>query len=303
MDEVTTQPPVSIPPNESFFRRISPIAFVILALAVVFVLYQILAGVITILLLGKLASPEVAGWMRAATAAGQILCILVPTLLLTRARYGRIVDPLRLKFPSPLDILVVAVALVALQQVLQGYMIAQDAIPLPPQIARYVKMFKGMIEETYRMLVTAESPLEFAGVVFTVALVPAVVEELLFRGLVQRDLEKLGGGIRAAVIAGVLFGAYHLNPFSVVPLVALGIFFGFVVYRSRNITLAMTAHFLNNFMACCTLYYGLSDDYLVLAPAGPASPQMIWMNTGVCALVFVAALYYFVRTTSHDHIT
>jgi uncharacterized protein len=300
MDEVTTQPPVTLPPKEPFFRRISPIVFVILALGIVFVLYQIIAGVLTILLLGMITSPEVATWMRVATAGGQILCIFVPTLLLTRARFGRIVEPLRLRLPSPLDILVVTVALVALQQVLQGYMIAQDAIPLPPQIQRYVKMFKDMMEETYRMLVTAGSPLEFAGVVFTVAFVPAIVEELLFRGLVQRDLEKLGGGIRAAVISGVLFGAYHLNPFSVVPLVALGIFFGFVVYRTQNITLAMTAHFLNNFMACCTLYYGLSDDYLVLAPLVPASPQLVWMNTGVCALVFVAALYYFVRTTPHD---
>jgi uncharacterized protein len=302
MDEVTSQPPVSAPPQESFFRRISPIAFVLMALTIVFVLYQILAGVITILLLGKIDSPEVAVWMRVATAGGQILCILVPTILLARARYGRIVEPLRLRLPSPLDILVVAIALVALQQVLQGYMLAQDAIPLPPQIQRYVKMFKEMMEATYRMLVTAGSPVEFAGVVFTVAFVPAIVEELLFRGLVQRDLEKLGGGIRAAVIAGVLFGAYHLNPFSVVPLVALGIFFGFVVYRTQNITLAMIAHFLNNFMACCTLYYGLSEDYLVIAPVGPASPQMVWVNTGVCTLVFVAAVYYFIRTTSHDQI-
>jgi len=302
MADVMVTPEPAPPPKEPFFRRISPIAFVILSLALVFVLYQVVAGVVTILLLGQIATRETAVWMRIATAVGQVLCILLPTLLLARARYGRIVEPLRLRLPSPRDIVTVCIAVLALQQILQGYMIAQDAIPLPPQIQRYVDMFKRLIEETYRMLVTAQSPLEFAGVVTTVALVPAIVEELLFRGLVQRDLEDAVSGMGAAVIAGVIFGFYHLNPFSIVPLVVLGVFFGFIVHRSKNITLAMTAHFLNNFIACCALYLNLGDDYLVFAPGGGASAKAVFFNTLASVVVFIASTYYFARGTAHDDV-
>ena len=291
---------VTMAPREPFFRRISPVAFALLTLLIVFVLYQLIAGAATLVLIGWIPTQETAAWMRLATAAGQILCIFVPTVLLARARYGRVVEPLRLRLPRPLDIIIVGIAVVALQQVLQGYMIAQDAIPLPPQLQRFAEMFKNLIEQTYAMLVTARSPLEFVGVVVTVALVPAVVEELLFRGLVQRDLEQAAGGLRAAVIAGVIFGMYHLNPFSIIPLVVLGVFFGFVVYRSQNVVLAMTAHFLNNFIACCVVYLNLGENYLVFAPGGGTNPTMVSFNTLACAVVFVAATYYFVHATARD---
>jgi uncharacterized protein len=302
MADSTVTPGIPPPLKEPFFRRISPIAFVILSLVLVFILYQVVAGVVTILLVGQIATRETAVWMRIATAAGQILCILVPTLLLARARYGHVVQPLRLRLPSPRDIVTVCIAVIALQQVLQGYMIAQDAIPLPSPVQRYVDMFKRLIEETYRMLVTAQSPLEFVGVVATVALVPAVVEELLFRGLVQRDLEDTMSGMGAAVLAGVIFGFYHLNPFSILPLVALGVFFGFVVHRSKNITLAMTAHFINNFIACCALYLNLGDNYLIFAPGGGTSARAVFFNTLASAVVFVASTYYFARGAAQDDV-
>lgn len=296
VDSTTTVPP----PQEPFFRRISPFAFVALSLLIVFVLYQVVAGAITLLLMGKITAHSTAVWIRIATAAGQVLCILLPTLVLTRARYGRMREPLRLRLPSPRDILTVGIAVVALQQVLQGYMVLQDTIPLPPQVQRYIDIFKNLIEETYRLLVTAQGPVEFVGVVATVALVPAVTEELLFRGMIQRELEETSGGMGAAVIAGIIFGMYHLNPFSIVPLVALGVFFGFVVHRTQNITLAMTAHFLNNFIACCALYLNLGDNYLVFAPGGGGGSRALFFNTLACAVVFVAATYYLFRTTSHD---
>lgn len=301
MTDIFPAPQPAPPVQESFFKRISPALFIILSLALVFVLYQVIAGLLAILLFGSVLTQETAVWMRIATAGGQILCILIPTLLLTRARYGRIVEPLRIQLPSLRDIVMVSVALVALQQVLQGYMIAQDAIPLPPQIQRYVQMFEDMIERTYRMLVSAQSPVEFAGVVATVALVPAIAEELLFRGLVQRDLEKVTGGIRAAVIAGVIFALYHLNPFSIVPLIVLGVFFGYVVHRSQNITLAMIAHFLNNFLACCTTYFNLGDEYLVFGSGEVSGWSGVLVNTAVGALIFIAATYAFVRGYSHQN--
>jgi membrane protease YdiL (CAAX protease family) len=242
-------------------------------------------------------------WVRWSTLIGQLLFILVPTLILTHLRYGKIREPLRLRLPTVAQILVVLVGVFALQQVLQGYMMLQEAIPLPAGVQRWVDLIKDMFEATYRLLVTATSPLELLLVVLTVAVVPAVSEEVLFRGLVQRDLESLVGGTKSAVIAGLLFALYHLNPFSLVPLATLGIVFGLIVYRSGNLTLAMIAHFLNNFLASLALYYNIDEDFLMTAPEGGARLGLHWYVVfavvGQCTTLYASPDRHMQRKVSH----
>jgi uncharacterized protein len=298
MTETQVRIPVDgIPEPESWFRRLHPAAFVILALGVIFILYQVIGGGAAILLAGGRITPDTVPLVRWSTLLGQILLMLLPTILLTRLRFGSILQPLRLHLPRPVDLLLAVIALLALQQVLQGYMLLQDAIPLPSKVQQLVDTLKELFEETYRMLVSAQSPGELLFVVVTVALVPAVCEELLFRGLVQRDLESAVGGGRSAVFTGIIFGLFHLNPLSVVPLIALGVFFGFLVYRSENITLAMVAHFLNNFLATVAVYFQIDEDFMVVTSFGSAGAGAIAANTALFALVFLGVMYYFVRIT------
>jgi hypothetical protein len=273
------------------------VPFVLTALAIVFFLYQIVAGGVTLLLAGGSITANTIDWVRWSTLIGQLLFLLVPTLVLTHLRYGRIVLPLRLRLPTVPQVIVVLIGVFALQQVLQGYMLLQEAIPLPAGLQRWVDMIKDMFEATYRVLVTARTPLELVLVICTVAVVPAVSEELLFRGLVQRDLESVVSGRTSAILAGVIFGLYHLNPFSLVPLITLGVAFGLIVYRSGNITLAMAAHFLNNFLASIALYLNMNEDFLITAPDGGETTAAAVLNTVVFGMVFVGAMYYFVRIT------
>jgi membrane protease YdiL (CAAX protease family) len=95
----------------------------------------------------------------------------------------------------------------------------------------------------------------------------------------------------------VIFGAYHLNPFAFVPLAALGTFFGFIVYRSQNITVAISAHFFNNFVACAAVYMRLDEEFIALAPAGDVTPEVLFFNYVLFGAVFVVSTYYFMRVT------
>ncbi|MCC6396606.1 MAG: CPBP family intramembrane metalloprotease [Bacteroidetes bacterium] len=296
-------PPTPAPPGPEpvkplpFFRRLHAVPFVLAALAIVFFLDQIVAGGVTLLLAGGSITANTIQWVRWSTLIGQLLFLLAPTLVLTHLRYGRILQPLRLRWPTVPQVVVVLVGVFALQQVLQGYMLLQEAIPLPSGLQRWVDMIKDMFEATYRVLVTARTPLELVLVICTVAVVPAISEELLFRGLVQRDLESVVSGRTSAILAGVIFGLYHLNPFSLVPLITLGVAFGLIVYRSGNITLAMAAHFLNNFLASIALYLNMNEDFLLTAPDGGETVAAAVLNTIVFGMVFVGAMYYFVRIT------
>lgn len=310
MTDIT--PPEGIPPEvtpgqpekEPFLRRIGPIPFTLLALALVFVLYQVVGGVIT--LLGGIAvmrseiSIDNVTLVRWATLLGQVLFILLPTLWLARQRHGELRSFFRIRVPEIRELAATMIGVFALQQVLQSYMMVQDLIPLPEQLQKIVDMMRKLIEETVRTLVQAHSPGEFLLVVCVVALVPAVIEELLFRGLIQRNLEIAAGPWRGALVTAVIFGAFHFNPFEIVPLVALGAYFGFIVYRSENITLAMSAHFFNNFIACAAVYLHLDDNFVAVAPAARPTLAMGMANFALFAVVFVAATLYFVQCTGRN---
>jgi membrane protease YdiL (CAAX protease family) len=158
-----------------------------------------------------------------------------------------------------------------------------------------------VFETTYRVLVTADSPTEFLAVVITVAVVPAIAEEFFFRGLVQNTLGQAFGGLRAAVLAGVVFGLYHLNPLNVVPLIALGVYFGFLAYRTGSLSLALAAHFFNNFLACAAAYYKVDEEFLALAPGAVPSLPILASTVVVFGVVFLAANAYLVWITRTDH--
>jgi len=106
--------------------------------------------------------------------------------------------------------------------------------------------------------------------------------------------------LTAAVVAGIVFGLYHLNPFAVIPLIALGVYFGFVVYITRNIVTAIVAHFINNFVACLALYLNFGEDFIAISPTETPDAGMLAANFILSAVVFVFTTYYLVRVTSRS---
>lgn len=81
--------------------------------------------------------------------------------------------------------------------------------------------------------------------IFAVAIAP-IVEEFVFRGLIQRHLEKRYGVAAGIAGAAALFAFIHLLPW-VFPLhFFLGVAFGFAVYATRSIWSGVLLHAANN---------------------------------------------------------
>ncbi len=292
-------------------QRIPAWPFAVLSLIGVFVLYQLVGGLATLLIIGDDLSANSATVFRLVTMLGQFAFLLVPTVLLAKLRFPHVKNFFRFGGINIKEQLLVIVAVFALQQILQGYMTLQESvpIPIPPLVQEFVDKMKLMMEEMYRMLITAKSVPEFLFVVLVIAVTPAICEELLFRGLIQRTLEETDTlvsstnaernrrGLIAAIVSGIVFGLYHMNPFALIPLATLGVFFGFVVHRSQNIFTAMMAHFVNNFTASLALYLNLDDNFDAVAPTEHPTAGMLMTNFAFAMVVFVAATYYFVRST------
>jgi membrane protease YdiL (CAAX protease family) len=80
-----------------------------------------------------------------------------------------------------------------------------------------------------------------------IAVVPAVAEELVFRGVIQRNLVRWFGSRHVGVwLAAALFSAVHVQFFGFVPRLVLGLILGYLYEWSGNILVPMAAHFTQN---------------------------------------------------------
>lgn len=90
---------------------------------------------------------------------------------------------------------------------------------------------------------------------FLIGLVTAIVEELMFRGVLQTIFARWTQSYHAAVwITAVLFSAFHMEFFGFLPRVLLGALFGYFVVWSGSIWPAIWGHFVNNGSAVVASY-------------------------------------------------
>lgn len=85
------------------------------------------------------------------------------------------------------------------------------------------------------------------GNLFMVAVLPAIGEELLFRGLLQQLIKRMTGSNHWGIwITAALFSALHLQFFGFLPRLLLGALFGYLLEWTGTLWLPMIAHFINN---------------------------------------------------------
>ncbi len=292
--------PIPEPPLTFVERhRIPVVLFVVLTLLVIGIAYQGIGTLVTELLVGTVPTAATINVFRLINGAGELTLLLVPTILATLLMTRRPAEFLRLRGADGRAVLLSLAAMFSLEQVLQVYSVLQDRLEqlLPEPVRSTVFDLQKMVDDLTRMFVTAHSGGELVWVVVVVALVPAVAEELLFRGFMQRSLETVVTPVKSAVVTGIVFAAFHLNPFSFVPLAVLGIFLGFIALRSGSILTAMAAHFFNNFAACMSVYLNMKDDFVMTGNAEEMSAAALLVTVLLFGALFALSLYFFIRVT------
>lgn len=90
---------------------------------------------------------------------------------------------------------------------------------------------------------------------FIVALLPAIGEELLFRGIIQQELMKAMRNKHLAIfLASFIFAAVHLQITGLPPKLIIGLILGYTLYWTKHIRYAMVLHFINNSLPLLALY-------------------------------------------------
>lgn len=287
--------------QRSFVEKtnINPVLFALLSLAAIFILYQLGGGVIALFFMeGIRIDRENVNVLRLFTMLGQIFLIFVPTLFFARLLSTKWKSVFPLRSPSWTESVWAVIGLLSLQRVFEVYIYFQDSIPIPEFVKRLIDPIRHMLDEMVRALLQSNSIHEFLFVVVVVALVPAVVEELLFRGLVQNSLSRSMHPLASALLTGTIFGLFHLNPFEVVPLIGIGCFLSFLRLRSASVVLPVLMHFLNNLLAVIAVTIKVGDEKLMMAPTSDQPGVLIVLaQLVIFGALFVASIRFYLHST------
>ena len=122
-------------------------------------------------------------------------------------------------------------------------------------VEEWMKVTEASAKKLTELFLDAGNTGDFLINFMMIAILPAIGEELLFRGILQRYLiEWLKNKHIGVLITSILFSALHLQFFGFFPRLLLGIFFGYLLLWSRNLWLPILAHFVNNGVAVIFYY-------------------------------------------------
>lgn len=281
---------------------ISPILAGFIGLIGGFILYQFVGGLLTIILIGFDLEGAPVSSLRLLTMAGQILFILLPALLFAKWFYNDVGKVIRANRTSFKEIGLFSIGIIILTPLMQAYLHIQNHfIYILAENSAFINAFKSffdtlneMVEKTYGNLLRADDVFEMAFVFFIVAVIPAVSEEVMFRGYVQKSFELKMTPVKATLITAVFFGLYHFNPYGIIPLILLGIFFGYATYKTNSIIVPMVLHFLNNFIAIA-LFYVIGDDELIETKVQPSTDLGNYLSVFLGLCVLFAGLIYLIN--------
>lgn len=126
------------------------------------------------------------------------------------------------------------------------------------------------------------------------AITPAICEELLFRGVLQNQLEKWFKNAHIAVwVAAIIFSAIHFQFYGFLPRMVLGAALGYLLVYGKSLWLPIVAHCVNNSLAVITAWGAnkleIMKEVEAVAPTYNTSEDYIFL----IGCIFVVGLSYY----------
>jgi membrane protease YdiL (CAAX protease family) len=128
--------------------------------------------------------------------------------------------------------------------------------------------------------------------VLAAVLVAPLAEEMLFRGMVQRTLEKYREPAMAIVLTSVFFSIVHFNPWTAIQITLLGLVLGYMTWKSGSIIPSVILHGLNNLFSLLLMN---ADEAQLVWYSHDEHVKILWI-VAAFALIF-PAFQYFKSTT------
>jgi len=158
------------------------------------------------------------------------------------------------------------------------------------ELESFLRGFEDQAAKLVKAFVSNLTPGEFLMVFVVIAVIPAVGEELVFRGFIQTELIRAFRNPHVGIwLAAAFFSAFHLQFFGFFPRLFMGATMGYVYYWSRNLWIPIIYHFLNNGIQITAIYLAQLELHSYDVESTESAPLLA---VAISLLMLAGLLYY-----------
>ncbi len=201
-------------------------------------------------------------------------------------------DYLKIRNNLPLSSIIIAFSVIIVSIPFVNYLATFNSqLPLPQSL----KISEASTEQLIKTLLKTNNFGTYLFNILVIALVPAIVEEFMFRGVLQQLFFKWLKNIHIAIFfAAFVFSFIHFQFMTFLPRLFLGLILGYLFYWSKNILTSITAHFFNNAIGVSVVYFMSSQAADKVNKIGAEVDTIsILINIFIVILVLIASKKYF----------
>ena len=192
------------------------------------------------------------------------------------------------KPPGPIQVSMAILFLIACYPLVNLFHYINMQIPLMD----WMKANEQNVSEMLNKIIISDSKFVLVLNVLLISLMPAIGEELVFRGILQKNFEKiLKNGHIAVWISAFLFSAIHMQFEGFLARMVLGAVMGYSYYLSRNFWIPVILHSLNNLVPLLALAVMDTDLTNTMEEGEP----FLWV-TLILPFLGLPLLYYLYKT-------
>ena len=159
-------------------------------------------------------------------------------------------------------------------------------------VERWMRESEELLKDTTLRMLGSSSIPQLISNLIVIALIPAIGEELTFRGVIQQSLAKYLKNEHVAVwLAATVFSAIHVQFFGFFPRLLLGVLLGYILLYGRSLIASIFCHFMNN--AIIIVYAHVSDPETALA--SESSLNMTHGTIAASVLLLVVTFFILMR--------
>lgn len=227
-------------------------------------------------------------FMRGTLLLNHLMTFMVPALIAGWVFYKKSwPQGVRLNMPPDLKVLGLGILFV-----MSAFPLAQVAFTLNQWLAAQIPFLEDLIktetasENLIEGLLVMQTPWELLFSVLVMAVVPAVGEELVFRGFIQRHLIRLSGKpLLGIVLTALVFSVVHFQVQRFIAIFLLGTVLGLLFFWTKNLWIPIIAHCLNNGAQVVIAYFNQDKLHEMNKGAGDELPVTLIALSAVIVVV------------------
>lgn len=221
---------------------------------------------------------------------------IVPPFILAYLWSFKPFEHLRInRFPAVNGVLFAMIIMIAAIPAVNLIAEINHAIKFPESLSfieKYLMKMEQKAEDITNIMLSVNTVTDLLINIGLIGIIPAVGEELIFRGTIQRLLQNKMKIHAAVWIAAFIFSSIHFQFYGFVPRLLMGALLGYLFVWTNNLWVPIMAHFTNNALAVVFYYLkNTGQTTFDMEHIGSADTYLY----GIVSMVIVTVLIFFFR--------